>query len=262
MEIQGGATRDGREIPQPSIESVAGDSKIANEPHYLRLPSAKAGARCPVSKLSRSTLRRLIRDGHVRAAKVTHQCSKRSITLINRQSLLDYLSSTEARCGFAQPKCREFRRDLTRDALRAFWNEQFEPRVWAKIPALSRRWFAWVGSDNEIKLIDKPAFVFEVISEWKMPLIERIAGWLLLSAALRENGYDAIAGEIDEFMCNGPVKSLESNPCPKTRQKRRDMRDIIVGMLNGLKYQGDPIPERLGLHDPRNNNGTCQSTIS
>jgi len=60
---------------------------------YLRLPRAKE--RCPVSQLSRTTLCELIAEGKVKAVKLRKRGALRGITLINRQSLLDYLHGLE-----------------------------------------------------------------------------------------------------------------------------------------------------------------------
>jgi hypothetical protein len=61
------------------------------EPEFIRYPKPKD--RCPLTGLSRTTLAELVDSGAVKAAKVRKKGSQRSITLVHRESLLDYLRS-------------------------------------------------------------------------------------------------------------------------------------------------------------------------
>lgn len=63
----------------------------AQVPQFIRLPLPSH--RCAVTGLSRTSLVELVMAKKVRAAKLCKPGSKRGITLINRKSLLDYLSS-------------------------------------------------------------------------------------------------------------------------------------------------------------------------
>jgi hypothetical protein len=60
-----------------------------SEAEFLRLPPAKG--RCPLCGLSRTTLTELIQCGKVKAVKLRKKGAVRGITLIVKQSLLDYL---------------------------------------------------------------------------------------------------------------------------------------------------------------------------
>jgi hypothetical protein len=62
-------------------------------PEFCRLPRPKT--RCQITGLSRTSLNELIAAGKIRAAKLRKKGAVRSITLINRQSLLEYLHSLE-----------------------------------------------------------------------------------------------------------------------------------------------------------------------
>lgn len=63
-------------------------------PEFCRLPRPKT--RCPLTGLSRTSLVELIDAGKVRAVRLRKKGAVRGVTLINRQSLLDYLHSLEA----------------------------------------------------------------------------------------------------------------------------------------------------------------------
>jgi hypothetical protein len=63
-------------------------------PEFTRLPRPKT--RCQITGLSRSSLNDLISAGKIRAVKLRKRGAARGITLINRQSLLDYLHSLES----------------------------------------------------------------------------------------------------------------------------------------------------------------------
>jgi hypothetical protein len=62
-------------------------------PEFCRLPRPKT--RCQITGLSRSTLVELINARKVRAVRLRKKGAVRSITLINRKSLLDFLHSLE-----------------------------------------------------------------------------------------------------------------------------------------------------------------------
>jgi hypothetical protein len=71
-------------------------SKQLNEnphPEYFRLPSP--GSRCLISGLSRTGVEDLLDSGKVKHIKLKKPGKKRGVTLINRQSFLDYLHSLE-----------------------------------------------------------------------------------------------------------------------------------------------------------------------
>ena len=62
-------------------------------PEFCRLPRPKT--RCAITGLSRTSLSELIDEGKVRAVRLRKKGAARGVTLINRQSLLDYLHSLE-----------------------------------------------------------------------------------------------------------------------------------------------------------------------
>lgn len=62
-----------------------------NNAEFIRLP--KAGARCPITGLSRTSLVELVEKGAVKAVKLRKRGSLRGITLLVRESLLGYLYS-------------------------------------------------------------------------------------------------------------------------------------------------------------------------
>ena len=70
-------------------------------PEFCRLPRPKT--RCPLTGLSRTSLVELIDAGKIRAVRLRKKGAARGITLINRQSLLDYLHSLE----IGRASCRE-----------------------------------------------------------------------------------------------------------------------------------------------------------
>jgi len=63
-------------------------------PEFCRLPRPKT--RCAITGLSRTSLVELIDAGKVRAVRLRKKGAARGITLVNRQSLLDYLHGLEA----------------------------------------------------------------------------------------------------------------------------------------------------------------------
>jgi hypothetical protein len=69
----------------------------ADYPEFIRLP--KPGERCRLTGLSRTTLCELIKAGHVKAKKLRQRGSLRGITLIVRDSLIEYLRSLEDAVG-------------------------------------------------------------------------------------------------------------------------------------------------------------------
>jgi len=62
-------------------------------PDFVRLPRPKM--RCAITGLSRSSLNDLIAAGKIRAVKLRKRGAARGVTLINRQSLLDFLHGLE-----------------------------------------------------------------------------------------------------------------------------------------------------------------------
>jgi hypothetical protein len=63
------------------------------QPEFCRLPRPKT--RCLTTGLSRTSLVELIDAGKIRAVRLRKKGAARGVTLINRQSLLDYLHSLE-----------------------------------------------------------------------------------------------------------------------------------------------------------------------
>jgi len=63
-------------------------------PEFCRLP--RPNARCPITGLSRTSLVELVDARKIRAVRLRKKGAARGITLINRQSLIDYLHSLEA----------------------------------------------------------------------------------------------------------------------------------------------------------------------
>ena len=59
------------------------------QPEFIRLP--KAGSRCPLTGLSRTSLVELVDSGAVRATRLRKRGSSRGITLIHKDSLRSYL---------------------------------------------------------------------------------------------------------------------------------------------------------------------------
>ena len=62
-------------------------------PEFVRLPRPKT--RCVITGLSRTSLCELVDAGKIRAVRLRKKGAARGVTLINRQSLLDYLHSLE-----------------------------------------------------------------------------------------------------------------------------------------------------------------------
>jgi len=69
-------------------------------PEFCRLPRPKT--RCQITGLSRTSLVELIDAGKIRAVRLRKNGAARGVTLINRQSLLDFLHSLEEATGDAQ----------------------------------------------------------------------------------------------------------------------------------------------------------------
>jgi hypothetical protein len=63
-------------------------------PEFCRLPRPKT--RCQITGLSRTSLVELIDAGKIRAVRLRKKGAARGVTLINRQSLLDFLHSLES----------------------------------------------------------------------------------------------------------------------------------------------------------------------
>ena len=66
-----------------------GGATSIKEAEFLRLPPPKG--RCPLTGLSRTSLVELIEAGKIKAVRLRKRGALRGITLINKQSLLDYL---------------------------------------------------------------------------------------------------------------------------------------------------------------------------
>jgi hypothetical protein len=62
-------------------------------PEFCRFPRPKT--RCQITGLSRTSLVELIDAGKIRAVRLRKKGAARGVTLINRQSLLDFLHSLE-----------------------------------------------------------------------------------------------------------------------------------------------------------------------
>jgi hypothetical protein len=62
-------------------------------PEFCRLPRPKT--RCPITGLSRTSLVELIDAGKIRAVRLRKKGAARGVTLINRQSLLNFLHGLE-----------------------------------------------------------------------------------------------------------------------------------------------------------------------
>ena len=75
---------------QPLIVPAANGAN-ATPPEFIRLPKPKE--RCPLTGLSRTTINELIESGAVRATKLRKKGSQRGITLIHRESLIQFLNS-------------------------------------------------------------------------------------------------------------------------------------------------------------------------
>lgn len=87
------AERGGQEFTAQKIEVPLVGTAPQLPPEFCRLPRPKT--RCPITGLSRTSLVELIDAGKVRAVKLRKRGAARGITLINRQSLLDFLHSLE-----------------------------------------------------------------------------------------------------------------------------------------------------------------------
>lgn len=87
-EKRGGENFTAQKIQVPPVEDA---SQVP--PEFCRLP--RPLTRCPLTGLSRTSLVELIDAGKVRAVRLRKKGAARGITLVNRQSLLDYLHSLE-----------------------------------------------------------------------------------------------------------------------------------------------------------------------
>jgi hypothetical protein len=79
-------------VQKIEVPAVGGPPQFA--PEFCRLPRPKN--RCPLTGLSRTSLVELIDAGKVRAVRLRKKGAVRGVTLVNRQSLLDYLHGLEA----------------------------------------------------------------------------------------------------------------------------------------------------------------------
>jgi hypothetical protein len=85
--------RDGQEFIAQKIQIPPVNDAPLLPPEFCRLPRPKT--RCTITGLSRTSLVELIDAGKVRAVRLRKKGAARGVTLINRQSLLDYLHSLE-----------------------------------------------------------------------------------------------------------------------------------------------------------------------
>ena len=91
MSLRREAKRSGDYTAQPFFVPAVRTGAMVTEPEFIRYPKPKD--RCPLTGLSRTTLAELVDRGAVKAAKLRKKGSQRSITLIHRESLLEYLRS-------------------------------------------------------------------------------------------------------------------------------------------------------------------------
>lgn len=82
-----------RDSNAQKLQSSPFDAAPLFPPEFVRLPRPKT--RCVITGLSRSTLNELIAAGKVRAVRIRKQGALRGITLVNRESLLEFLRSLE-----------------------------------------------------------------------------------------------------------------------------------------------------------------------
>lgn len=85
------AERGGDYTTAPIIPPVANVAVLLRDAEFIRLPKPKE--RCPLTGLSRTTINELIESGAVRATKLRKKGRQRGITLVDRQSLLQFLHS-------------------------------------------------------------------------------------------------------------------------------------------------------------------------
>jgi hypothetical protein len=81
----------------PAVPAVVNGT--ITQPEFVRLP--KAGSRCPLTGLSRTSLVELVEEGAVKAVKLRKRGSLRGITLMVRESLLGYLHGLAMKGGVA-----------------------------------------------------------------------------------------------------------------------------------------------------------------
>lgn len=69
------------------------------QPEFIRLPGQAQGERCPVTGLSRSSLLTLLSQAgaKIKTRMIRQKGATKGITLIGRQSLIDYIDSQPAR---------------------------------------------------------------------------------------------------------------------------------------------------------------------
>ena len=68
-------------------------------PEFLRFP--RTGERCPVSSLSRPFLYQLAKDGLIKTISLRERNTKRGVSLIVTDSLIDYIKGHVERKGAA-----------------------------------------------------------------------------------------------------------------------------------------------------------------
>ena len=84
------AERGGDYTTAPITPPVANVAALLHA-EFIRLPKPKE--RCLLTGLSRTSINELIESGQVRATKLRKKGSQRGITLIHRESLLQFLNS-------------------------------------------------------------------------------------------------------------------------------------------------------------------------
>jgi hypothetical protein len=69
------------------------------QPEFIRLPGQNAGDRCPVTGLSRTGIRELLEEAgdKIKTRYLRKKGAANGITLIARQSLIDYIESLPTR---------------------------------------------------------------------------------------------------------------------------------------------------------------------
>ena len=85
------AERGGDYTTAPIIPPVANVAAHLRDAEFIRLPKPKE--RCALTGLSRTSLNELIENGSIRATKLRRKGSQRGITLIHRESLIQFLNS-------------------------------------------------------------------------------------------------------------------------------------------------------------------------
>ena len=94
IRIKNAKQRGGEQFTAQKIQIPPANDAPLLAPEFTRYP--RPGTRCPLTGLSRTSLVELVDAGKVRAVRLRKKGAARGVTLINRQSLLEYLHSLEA----------------------------------------------------------------------------------------------------------------------------------------------------------------------